>query len=333
LIVDDDQLATVSLRDEEAELEATFVPGANMLCCSLRHRGQELLAQNDGVSAYAQRGKTMGIPVLYPWANRLAAFQYGVAGQTVQVPHDPERIALDDNALPIHGVVGGRLGWELTDTPGSGTTSGLDVTLDSDTRSLAATLSWSDVKPELFEVFPFRHDLLYEARLVDGRLEIEVTVHACGEDAVPVAFGFHPYLAPGGPREQWRIELPAMRHLALDPDQIPIGPEPAGAEQASPVQRFVLGEREFDDGFDSVAEPARFAVNAGDRHIELEFGRGYPCAQVFAPLSGHFICFEPMTAPANALRSGDGLRLLAPGERYRAGFSLGVGAESRTVTM
>jgi hypothetical protein len=31
-----------------------------------------------------------------------------------------------------------------------------------------------------------------------------------------------------------------------------------------------------------------------------------------------------MTAPANALRSGDGLRLLAPGERFAACFSLAV---------
>ena len=31
-----------------------------------------------------------------------------------------------------------------------------------------------------------------------------------------------------------------------------------------------------------------------------------------------------MTAPANALRSGDGLRLLNPGERYSAGFALRV---------
>jgi len=322
----DARLATACLRDEEAELEATFVPGAGMLCCSLRHRGEELLAQNDGVDAYARRGKTMGIPLLYPWANRLAAFDYSVAGKTVRVPHDPARIALDDNGLPIHGVIGGRLGWELTSTPGS------------NTQSLAATLSWSESEPQLFEVFPFRHDLLYEARFADGRLEIEVTVRASGADAVPVAFGFHPYLAPGGPREQWQIELPAMRHLALDADQIPIGPDPAGADpagagQAPPAQRFALGEREFDDGFDSVAEPARFAVTAGERRIELELTNGYPCAQVYAPLAGHFICFEPMTAPANALRSGDGLKLLEPGERYRAGFSLGAGADNRTVTM
>ena len=308
----DTQLTTVQLSDEESGLEATFVPGAGMLCCSLRYKGEELLAQNDGVDAYARRGKTMGMPLLYPWANRLAAFDYSVAGKTVRVPHDSTRIAVDNNGLPIHGVIGGRLGWELMDTP------------SPVIQSLEARLRWSEEEPELFEVFPFEHDLLYEVRFIDGRLEIEVTVHARGEDVVPVAFGFHPYLAPGGPREHWRIELPAMRHLALDANQIPLGPGPNGAGHAPSAEHFALGEREFDDGFDSVAEPARFAVTAGARRIELELEHGYPCAQVYAPLDGHFICFEPMTAPANALRSGDGLRLLAPDKRYRAGFSLGV---------
>jgi hypothetical protein len=31
-----------------------------------------------------------------------------------------------------------------------------------------------------------------------------------------------------------------------------------------------------------------------------------------------------MTAPANALRSGEGLRLIAPGERFTASFSIAV---------
>ncbi len=312
MTMDDPKLATAGLRDEGKELEATFVPGANMLCCSLRYRGEELLAQNDGVDAYARRGKTMGIPLLYPWANRLAAFDYSVAGKTVQVPHDPIRIPVDNNGLPIHGVIGGRLDWKLTDTS------------DADARSLAARLSWGESEPQLFELFPFKHDLLYKARFTPGGLlEIEVTVHACGEDVVPVAFGFHPYLAPGGPREQWQIELPAMRHLALDPNQIPVAPDPTcPPEDASSAQRFELSEQEFDDGFDSVADLARFAVTTGSRRIELELLHGYPCAQVYAPLSGQFICFEPMTAPANALRSGEGLRLLAPGERHSASFSL-----------
>jgi aldose 1-epimerase len=302
----DRSLATVLLRDQPAEIEATFVLDAGMLCCSLRHCGEELLAQKDGVAAYAERGKTMGIPLLYPWANRLAGFEYSVGGRTIRVPHDPSLVALDTNGLPIHGVIGGRLGWELTGGP------------TPDSESVSARLGWDESEPARFEVFPFQHEIDYEARLVGGSLEVELTVDASGPDAVPLAFGFHPYvLLPGTAREEWLVELPLMRRLALDRDQIPTGPE-----QALPPQRFELAEREFDDGFDSVAEPARFAVADTRRRIELEFQEGYPCAQVFAPRSAQFICFEPMTAPANALRSGMGLRMVAPGESYSAKFAV-----------
>lgn len=291
----------VTLSDEQAQLEATFLPGAGMLCSSLRHRGEELLAQNRGVEAYVERGKTMGIPLLYPWANRLAAFDYTVAGHSVAVPHDTTRVALDNRGLPIHGVIGGRMAWEPTAA-----------------QTLTALLSWSESRRGLFEVFPFRHDLHYEARLEGGRLEIAVTVHASGQDTVPVAFGFHPYLSlPDSPRERWRVELPAMRTLQLDEHQIPVGP---GEEL--PSQAFELAEREFDDGFDAVPAHARFVVEAAGRRLELELLEGYPCAQVYAPRPGEFICFEPMTAPANALRSGDHLRLLAPGESCRARFAV-----------
>lgn len=304
----DARLDTVWLRDERSSLQAGFVPGAGMLCCSLRDGDEELLAQNAGVAAYAERGKTMGIPLLYPWANRLAGFEYRAAGHTVQVPHDPDRVALDGNGLPIHGVIGGRMRWEPTN--------------DGDGRSLEARISWSRSQPQLFEVFPFRHEARFRARLHDGRLRIEVTVEACGEDPVPVAFGFHPYLSmPGAPRRRWLIELPAMRKLALDARQIP-----TGADRTLPSESFELAAREYDDGFDELSQPARFAATAGDRRIELDFEEGYPCAQVYSPRDAQFICFEPMTAPANALCSHRGLRTLAPGERYRAVFTLRVAA-------
>ena len=217
----------VTLSDEQAQLEATFLPGAGMLCSSLRHRGEELLAQNRGVEAYVERGKTMGIPLLYPWANRLAAFDYTVAGRSVTVPHDTTRVALDNRGLPIHGVIGGRMAWEPTAAPVA-----------------TALLSWSESRGELFEVFPFRHDLRYEARLEGGRLEIAVTVHACGQDTVPVAFGFHPYLSlPGPPRERWRVELPAMRTLVLDDHQIPDRPRRGAAEPGVRARRARVRRR------------------------------------------------------------------------------------------
>jgi aldose 1-epimerase len=312
-------LATVELCDPGSDLVATFAPDAGMVCCSLRHRGEELLAQNAGLDAYARRGKTMGIPLLYPWANRLAGFEYTVAGKSVQVPHDTSLVAVDPNGLPIHGAIGGRMAWRVQPPAPPQPPDGAPPTQGS--SSLAAELDWSDSRAERFAIFPFRHELGYRARLAEGRLEIEVAVRASGEDHVPVAFGFHPYLAPPeGAREDWLIELPAMRHLALDAHQIPTGPD-----RHEEARSFLLAEHEFDDGFDEVSPTASFAVTAGERRLRVELWEGYSCGQVFAPRGGRYVCFEPMTAPANSLRGGEGMRVLAPGESHTGRFAVGVG--------
>jgi len=143
--------------------------------------------------------------------------------------------------------------WEPTRTPAD------------DGRSLSARLRWDGSVPELFDVFPFPHDLVYEAHLAAGSLQIDVSMHASGDEAVPLVFGFHPYVSlPGVPRERWQVELPAMRWLTLDDHQIPIGPD-----HVLPARRFKLGEREFDDAFDQVPEPGRFGVEGGGRRVEV----------------------------------------------------------------
>ena len=43
-----------------------------MIGTSLADDGVELLGQRRGLDAYVTDGKTMGIPMLYPWANRLS---------------------------------------------------------------------------------------------------------------------------------------------------------------------------------------------------------------------------------------------------------------------
>jgi galactose mutarotase-like enzyme len=45
---------------------------------------------------------------------------------------------------------------------------------------------------------------------------------------------------------------------------------------------------------------------------------------VFAPAGRPFVCFEPMTAPTNALSSGRGLRWVMPGDQFTAVFSIAV---------
>src|SRR4051794_41944726 len=61
-------------------VEAIFVPEAGMICCSLRHRGQELLGQRGGLTEYVGAGSAVGVPFLHPGGNRPGGRRLGLAG-------------------------------------------------------------------------------------------------------------------------------------------------------------------------------------------------------------------------------------------------------------
>ncbi|HLI58918.1 MAG TPA: aldose 1-epimerase [Solirubrobacteraceae bacterium] len=297
-------LPTVVISSPGGETAADFVPGANLLCCSLRHHGEELLDPGHGVEAYAEQGKTMGIPLLYPWANRLSHAGYEVAGRMVTLPagESGTRYPVDPNGLPIHGAIPGGIVWEA----------------EANGDRLAAAVAWE--ADDLLELFPFRHRVSVEASVDESGLTLTTTVHADAGDPVPVAFGYHPYLRlPGSSREGWRVDLGATRRIVLDERMIPTGERVELAERD-----FLLGERSLDDGLADLMTPARFRVSDGERSLSASFGSGYDWAQVYAPPGHDFICFEPMTAPTDALNSHDGLRVLKPGEAHAARFRLAV---------
>src|SRR3954466_2512101 len=94
-------LPTSVLRAHASELEAAFAPGAGMVGCSLRHRGEELLGQRGGLAKYAEAGASMGIPLLHPWANRLDGMRYSAGGRQVELDPETMPVRLDPNGLPI----------------------------------------------------------------------------------------------------------------------------------------------------------------------------------------------------------------------------------------
>src|SRR3954454_21980217 len=112
-----DGFETVTL--SAGELEAAFAPGAGMAGVSLRHTREEVLQRRAGVRTYAERGAVMGIPILHPWANRLAGFDYAVDGRSVRLPAGPPLVRCEEHGLPIHGLLSGSPHWLVrSDTGG-----------------------------------------------------------------------------------------------------------------------------------------------------------------------------------------------------------------------
>ena len=293
--------------DEAGGIKATFVPGAGMVGCSMRHRGDELLGQRGGLRTYVEERGTMGIPLLHPWANRVARMRFTVAGRDVALDAAPAPPSLDSNGLPIHGLLAAASGWRVErheSTSGGGL---LEARFD-----FAAD-------PGLMAAFPFAHELLLEAALDGATLTIATTVQATGDSTVPVSFGYHPYFRlPGIPRSEWEIEVPVDERLRLDRSMLP-----TGEREPIQVESGPLGRRTFDDGYVSPPDFAPFVLAGGGRRIEVSFGAGYPYAQVYAPDDDDVVAYEPMTAPTNALVSGGpDLPLVEPGESYRAVFSI-----------
>lgn len=282
-------------------LAATFLPRQGMLCASLTHRGAELLRRVEDIAAAAARGRTAGIPLLHPWANRLASLNYAAVGRSVRLDPASPLLRLDANGWPNHGVPWSRLAWRL---------------IEARHDRIIARLNWDHA--DLLAVFPYSHQLEYEAALTGDGLTIALTLSAGRDGPVPVSFGFHPYFGiPNVPRAQWRMTLPAMRRLRLDSRMIPTGDDAPFEAIDGP-----LGQQSFDDGFALLDGSACLSISGGGLTIAVEMLEGYRFAQVYAPRDADLVALEPMTAPANALISGRGLRLVPPGERFRAAFCI-----------
>jgi len=295
--------------DARGGLEAIFVPEAGMICCSLRHRGEELLGQRNGLRAYVDRYSTMGIPFLHPWANRLGADRLEVGGREVDLNLPDLPLKRDDSGLPMHGLLSAAPGWRV----------GRHVELDGG-GALAATFDFG-AYPHLLEAFPFPHLVEIEATLVEGSLEIATTVTATGEAAVPIAFGFHPYLRlPGVPRADWILAAPVRERIVLDDRGLPTGEREPTAIEPGP-----LGERTYDDAFRAPPPGTAFSLIGPDRRLELRMDGGYPFTQIFAPSDTDAVAIEPMTAPTDALRAGGPeLTFVPPGESFGAAFAIQV---------
>jgi galactose mutarotase-like enzyme len=285
---------------------AAFVPAAGMVGVSLTLDGVELLARRHGLAGYLGHGSTFGIPLLAPWANRLAVAHQVVGDVAWDVrPGDPA-VHADEYGQPIHGLSAGAPEWEVEDVGATDRSAWIRARLRVDQRL------------DRFAGFPFRHDLLVDVSLQGCTLRVGTALIATGDRAVPVAFGWHPWFEfPDVPRAEWDVQVPFSRRAVLGATKIPTGevlvdPVPAGA----------LGSTVLDDVYVGVADGSVASVRAGSRGVDVTYVSGYDVGVVFAPAEFEIVCLEPMTAPTDPFSGRFPLRLAQPGETVEAVFAV-----------
>jgi len=281
------------------DLEATFLPEAGMVGVSLRWQGRELVALPGGTGALSG-GHTTGLPLLHPWANRLAGRRYVALGRAVDLRRLP--LHTDGNGLPMHGTMLGVAGWTI-------------ASLEAAKRSarLRARFRYAPPHPDV-AAFPFPHVVDIDAG-VDGRQLTVTTGVRPTEGPVPVAFGWHDYFQLPGRRRTWRLGMPACEHLVLDRRMLPTGRRTGQDAEEAPI-----ADRTFDDGY-ALGADRRFTLTGGGVRLEVELDAGFPYAQIWIPPGHRFACIEPMTAPANAFNT-DSYAVATPDAPYAATYTI-----------
>lgn len=274
-----------------------------------------------GLRSYAQKGVQLTEPalaepvapgasglLLAPWPNRVAGGRWLLDGVEQQL--DITEVA---RGHAIHGLLRNVEYSVLTESP--------------EAVRLAAR-----IYPQHGYPFQLLHEVGYQI-CQDGSLQVRQTLCNESAEAAPVALGAHPYLRLGDlPVGTLTLTVPAARFLPTDETLIPQGEHAVSAEQNLQGGR-PLAELEMDRAYTGLSADrdgwVRTTLSAADgRRVSLRQDKTCQYVHIFAtsgyPGRNKAVAIEPMSAPANALNSGDGLRWLSPGDS----FSIEWGIES-----
>lgn len=240
-----------------------------------------------------------GTPLI-PWPNRLADGRYSFDGADHQVSlSEPEK----------HNAIHGFLRWRSW-----------TVAERADDRVVMA------VRLHPLKGWPVALDVRVDYRLAADGLTVRTTTTNVGDAACPYACGQHPYLSPGeGLVDDCTLRLDASVRIDTDDErQLPLGRVPVEGSPYDFRAGRRLGDLQVDYAFTDLGRDdegrAWVHLDRPDGHSAgLWVDETYPIIEIYtadtlAPArrrSG--LGCEPMTAPPNALQTGEDVLRLVPG--------------------
>lgn len=184
--------------------------------------------------------------------------------------------------------------------------------------------------------YPWTLDLRVVYDLSADGLTVTQSATNLSSAPAPYASGAHPYLAVGpGPVDGWELTLPATTRSLVDDRLLPVGREDVSGTAYDFRIARPIREVGFNDAFTDLARDddgvATVLVTgpASGRSVALWVDERHRWLQLFSAddvpgTARRSLAVEPMTAQADAFRSGEDVVTLAPGEAFGASWGIGV---------
>ncbi|HEU5037179.1 MAG TPA: aldose 1-epimerase family protein [Nocardioides sp.] len=246
--------------------------------------------------------------LLMPWPNRIGDGAYTFDGRELQLPLTEPSLR---NAS--HGLVRW-VAWSLEEH----TAHSVSLTY----RLMAQT------------GYPWTLDLRVVYDLSADGLTVTQSAANLADSPAPYASGAHPYLSAGpGPVDGWELTLPAGERTLVDDRLLPVGREDVtGTAYDFRIARPIR-DVGFNDAFtDLVRDASGVATTvlrdpASGRGVALWVDATHRWLQVFSAddvpgTARRSLAVEPMTAQADAFRSGEDLVVLEPGDELAASWGI-----------
>ena len=295
-----------TLADAGAAAVAEIAPALGNNCFAFRTDAPVL--EEVAFADFLRRPTSYGIPVLFPFPNRVRDGRFAFDGETFTV--DP----------PRHGFVRDKP-WRVvsqgaTDEAGAWLTSSFDA---------------ADYPDEILRQFPFPFRIEITYRLKEARLTIEAAARNTGQRRMPAGFGIHPYFRRP---DEGRLRVPVSARWELA-DSLPTGRVVPVDGEYDLREGKSLGGMNLDDIFTRVEADAdglarcRIVDEAGGTETVVEFSpKQLPHVVVYTPPAPRrAVCVEPNSCPTDAfnLRARgveSDVIVLGPGEEAR--FEIGI---------
>jgi len=289
---------------------ARILPSVGFNCIGFNCQGVEVIYAPPDADALKERPSGFGVPILFPFPNRIEGGRFTFDGETVQLdvpaaaPH------------AIHGYVLDKV-WEVVGS-GCSEEDGAWVTCKIASRDFS----------EVSRQFPFPFEVTGTYRLKDSVLSLEIRGVNVGEKGMPAGLGLHPYfplpMCEGGTREGCRVKVPANKFWPLREDCIPTGEKCEVCGKYDLRSSVQMSDRTYDDVWTDVIKVdgwsrCEYSDPLAGTRLRIEANEVFREWVVYAPGDKPVLCFEPYTCVTNAVnleaeQVDAGLVRLAPGE-------------------